>query len=242
MGIVVLLVYVDDIVVTGFDSALLGQLKTHLSESFHMKDLGSLTYFLGLEVHHSLSGISLNQHKYASDLVAIASLQGATSIDTPMELNVKLRKEEGDLLVDPSLYKKLVGSLVYLTITRPDISFVVQQVSQFLQTPHHLHLATVRRIIRYAQGTSTRVLFFPTGNSTRLAAYSDADWDGCVNTRRSITGWCVLLGDALISWKSKKQDRVSKSFTESEYWAMSLACFEIIWLRGNKLTFGAEIS
>ncbi|RVW79103.1 Retrovirus-related Pol polyprotein from transposon RE1 [Vitis vinifera] len=192
MGIVVLLVYVDDIVITGSDSALLGQLKTHLSESFHMKDLGPLTYFLGLE----------------------------------------LRKEEGDLLADPSLYRKLVGSLVYLTITRPDISFVVQQVSQFLQTPRHLHLAVVRRIIRYVQGTSTRGLFFLAGNSTRLAAYSDADWAGCADTRRSITGWCVFLGDALISWKSKKQDRVSKSSTESEYRAMSLACSEIIWLRG----------
>ncbi|RVW84364.1 Retrovirus-related Pol polyprotein from transposon RE1 [Vitis vinifera] len=232
MGIVVLLVYVDDIVITGSDSALLGQLKTHLSESFHMKDLGPLTYFLGLEVHHSPSGISLNQYKYASDLVATAGLQGATSVDTPMELNVKLRKEEGDLLADPSLYRKLVGSLVYLTITRPDISFAVQQVSQFLQTPRHLHLAAVRRIIRYVQGTSTRGLFFPAGNSTRLAAYSDADWAGCADTRRSITGWCVFLGDALISWKSKKQDRVSKSSTESEYRAMSLACSEIIWLRG----------
>ncbi|RVW87652.1 Retrovirus-related Pol polyprotein from transposon RE1 [Vitis vinifera] len=163
-------------VITGSDSALLGQLKTHLSESFHMKDLGPLTYFLGLEVHHSPSGISLNQHNFA--------------------------KEEGNLLADPSLYRKLVGSLVYLTITRPDISFAVQQVNQFLQTPRHLHLAAVRRIIRYVQGTSTRGLFFPAGNSTRLAAYSDADWAGCADTRRSITGWCVFLGDALISWKN----------------------------------------
>ncbi|RVX07705.1 Retrovirus-related Pol polyprotein from transposon RE1 [Vitis vinifera] len=149
--------------------------QTHLSESFHMKDLRSLTYFLGLEVHHSPFGISLNQHKYVSDLVATAGLQGTTSVDTPMELNVKLHKEEGDLLVDPSLYKKLVSSLVYLTITRPDISFVVQQVSQFLQTPRRLHLAAVCRIIRYVQGTSTHGLFFPTGNSICLAAYSDAD-------------------------------------------------------------------
>ena len=140
-----------------------------------MKDLGSLTYFLGLKVHHSPSGISLNQHKYASDLVATAGLQGATSVDTPMKLNVKLRKEEGDLLADPNLYRKLVGSLVYLTITRPDISFAVQQVNQFLQTPRHLHLAVVYRIIYYVQGTFTHNLFFPVGNSTRLAAYSDVD-------------------------------------------------------------------
>ncbi|RVW75073.1 Retrovirus-related Pol polyprotein from transposon RE1 [Vitis vinifera] len=182
MGIVVLLVYVDDIVITSSNSTLLGQLKTHLFESFHMKDLESLTYFLGLEL----------------------SLQGATSVDTPMELNVKLRKEEGDSLADPSLYRKLVGSLVYLTITRSDIFFAVQQVSQFLQTPRHLHLAAVHRIIHYVQGTSTHGLFFPIGNSTRLAAYNDADWASCADTHCSITGWCVFLGDALISWKSKE--------------------------------------
>ncbi|KAF5469242.1 hypothetical protein F2P56_013330 [Juglans regia] len=212
MGIVVLLVYVDDIVITSSDSALLVQLKTHLSESFHMKDLGLSRIFL--------------------DLRYIVVPLEAPSVDTPMELNVKIRKEEGDLLTDPSLYRKLVGSLVYLTITRPDISFAVQQVSQFLQTPRHLHLVAVRRIIRYVQGTSARGLFFPAGNSPHLAAYSDVDWAGCVDTRRSIIGWCVFLGDALISWKSKKQDRVSKSSTESEYRAMSLACSEIIWLRG----------
>jgi hypothetical protein len=188
MGIVVLLVYVDDIVIIGSDSALLGQLKTHLSKSFHMKDIGSLTYFLGLEVHRSPSGISLNQHKYACDLVATTGLQEAPSVDTPMELHVKFRKEEGDLLVDPNLYRKLMGSLVYLTITRPDISFAVQQVSQFLQTPCHLHLTIVHRIIRYVHGTPTRGLFFSASNSTHLVTYSDADWVGYVDTRHSITG------------------------------------------------------
>ena len=129
MGIVVLLVYIDDIVITDSDYALLAHLETHISKSFHIKDLEPLTYFLGLKVHCSPYGISLNQHKYASDLVAIAGLQGSTSIDTSMELNVKFHKEEGDLLIDPSLYRRLVGSLVYLTITRPDISFAIQQVS-----------------------------------------------------------------------------------------------------------------
>ncbi|XP_041001636.1 uncharacterized mitochondrial protein AtMg00810-like [Juglans microcarpa x Juglans regia] len=116
MRIVVLLVYVDDIVIIGSDSALLVQLKTYLSASFHMKDLGSLTYFFGLEVSRSPSGISLNQHKYASDLVAIVGLHEATSVDTPMELNVKLRKKEGDLHDDPSLYRKLAILLILLLI------------------------------------------------------------------------------------------------------------------------------
>jgi hypothetical protein len=101
-----------------------------------------------------------------------------------------------------------------------------------MQCPRHFHLSAVKRIIRYILGTSNRGLFFPTGSSLKLQAYSDADWAGCPDTRKSITGWCMFLGDALISWKCKKQNRVSKSSTEAEYRAMSAACSEIIWLRG----------
>ena len=101
-----------------------------------------------------------------------------------------------------------------------------------MQSPRHLHLAAVRRILRYLLGSASRGLFYPVGSPIRLVAFSDADWAGCPDTRRSVTGWCMFLGDSLISWKSKKQDRVSKSSTESEYRAMSAACSEIVWLRG----------
>ncbi|XP_073223472.1 secreted RxLR effector protein 161-like [Cicer arietinum] len=162
----------------------------------------------------------------------MAGLQSANPVDTPLEVNVKYHRDEGDLLSDPLLYRQLVGSLNYLTITRPDISFAVQQVSQFMHSPRHLHLVAVRRIIRYLLGTSQRGLFFPVGTIPKLIAYSDADWAGCPDTRRSVTGWCMFLGSSLISWKSKKQARVSKSSTESEYRAMSTTCSEIIWLHG----------
>ena len=149
-----------------------------------------------------------------------------------MEVNTKYRQEEGDLLSDPTMYRWLVGSLNYLIINRPDISFAVQQVSQFMQAPRHLHFAAVHRIIRYLRGSSCRGLFFPRGTPLRLVAYSDVDWARCPETRRSVIGWCMFLSDSLISWKSKKQDRVSKSLTESEHRAMSPTCFEILWLRG----------
>ncbi|KAF5451210.1 hypothetical protein F2P56_031488, partial [Juglans regia] len=173
------------------------------------------------------------------DVISLGGLQSGNSVFTPLEVNLKLRQEEGELLSDPSLYRQLVGSLNYLTITRLDISFAVQQVSQFMQAPRHLHLAAVRRIIRYLKGTSTCRLFFPKESSLQLVGYSDADWAGCADTRRSVIGWCMFLGNALISWKSKKQDRVSKSSTESEYRAISSACSEITWLRGllGKLGF-----
>ena len=123
-GIVILLIYVDDIVITGTDSALIDRLQQHLHASFHMKDLGPLTYFLGLEVHTTPSGIFLNQHKYTQDLITLAGLQDTSSV-APLEVNTKYRREEGDLLSDPTMYRQPVGSLNYLTITRPDISFAV---------------------------------------------------------------------------------------------------------------------
>lgn len=128
-GITVLLVYVDDIVITGPNAQMIHELQASLHRSFQMKDLGPLHYFLGLEVHQSPAGIVLNQHKYTVDLIDLAGLTTSAPVDTPIELNVKLSKEEGDLLPDPTAYRQLVGSLIYLTITRPDISFAVNLMS-----------------------------------------------------------------------------------------------------------------
>ncbi|XP_027767911.1 uncharacterized protein LOC114074231 [Solanum pennellii] len=189
-GCVLLLVYVDDIIITRTDSSLITSLQ-QLKDSFHMKDIGTLTYFLGLEVQYVASGVFLNQHKYTQNLISLAGIQDSSTVDTPLELNVKYRREEGYLLLDPTMFRQLVGGLNYLTITRLD-----KQVSQFMQEPRHLHLVAVRRIIR------------------------DSDWAGCPNTCRSVSSWCMFLGDSLISWKSKKQDRVST------------ACYEVVWLRG----------
>ena len=197
-----------------------------------MKDLGQLPYFLGLEVHYRSHGLFVNQHKYIQDLITLAGLEDTSFVDTPMEVNVKYRKDEGDLLNEPTFYWRLVGSLIYLTTTRPDISYVVHQVSQFMSSPRHLHLAAVRLIIRYLRGSPICGLFFPTDTSLQLITYSDADWAGCPDTRRSTTSLCMFLGDALISCRCKKQDCISKSSTEAKYRAMSTSCSKIVWLRG----------
>lgn len=165
-GIVVLLVYVDDILVTGSDIQAIDRLKNLLRSTFQMKDLGQLHYFLGLEVHHRPQGIFLNQHKYIQDLVELSRLKGSNSVKTPMEVNVKYRRE-GELLSDPTLYRKLVGGLIYLTITRPDISYVVHIVSKFMQCPWHFHLSAVKRIIRYILGTPNRGMFFTQASSVQ---------------------------------------------------------------------------
>ena len=148
--------YVDDIIITGPHSDRIRQIQASLLDKFHMKDLGPLNYFLGLEVHRSKKGLFLHQHKYATDLVDLADLGNSSPVDTPLEVNAKLHQQDGDLLPDPTFYRRLVGSLVYLTITRPDLSYAVNLVSQFMTAPRHHHLATVKRLIRYILGTSTR--------------------------------------------------------------------------------------
>ena len=140
-----------------------------------------------------------------------------------MEVNLKLHHENGGLLPDPSMYRQLVGSLNYLTITQLDISFVVQQVSQFMQALCQTHLAAMRRLLRYLKRTSGCGLLFSSGTPLQFEAYSDVDWAGCPNTRRFVSGWCMFLCSTFISWKSKKKAHVPKSSTETEYRAMSLA-------------------
>ncbi|XP_041025466.1 uncharacterized mitochondrial protein AtMg00810-like [Juglans microcarpa x Juglans regia] len=220
----------DYIIITGTECGLITKFQKMLHATFHMKYLGQLTYFLGLEVHHRANGIFLNQHKYIQDLITLVGLEDISSVDTPMEVNVKYKKDEGDILDDPTLYRRLVGSLIYLTTTRLDISYAVHQVS--MSSPRHLHLAAVRRIIRYLRGSPTRGLFFSTNSSLQLIAYSDADWVGCLDTHQSTKSLCMFLGDALIFWKCKKQYRVSKSSTEVEYRAMSIVYSKIVWLHG----------
>ena len=168
VGIVILLVYVDDIVITGSDLDLIRKLQHHLHTTFRMKDLGMLQYFLGLEVQSCPSGSLLHQNKYTQEILTLAGLEHANSTLTPLEVDLKLSKDEGTLLSDPSVYRQLVESLNYLTITRPDISFDVQQVSQYMHSPRDSHFTAVKRIARYLKGTCCRGLFFPINSSMKL--------------------------------------------------------------------------
>ncbi|XP_022843400.1 uncharacterized protein LOC111366952 [Olea europaea var. sylvestris] len=217
----------DDIIISGSDHTFIQKFQQHLYSIFHRKELGHLNYFLGLEVHTAPHDIFLNQHKYIQDLIMFAELSDASCVDTPLDLNVKYRKEEGDILLDPTLYRNL-ASLIYLTITSPDISFVVHIFRKFIDVPCRRHLVAVRCIIRYLIGTSHRGLFYPQGTPFELTAYS--------------VGGVFFLGDAPISWKFKKQNCVSKSFTETEYHFMFAAYSEVVWLRGLLVELGVSQS
>nr|CAN70361.1 hypothetical protein VITISV_033646 [Vitis vinifera] len=241
-GTILLLLYVDDMIITGNDLSGIQELKDFLSQQFEMKDLGHLSYFLGLEITHSTDGLYITQAKYASDLLSQVGLTDSKNVDTPVELNAHLTPSRGKPLSNPSLYRRLVGNLVYLTVTRPDISYAVHQVSQYLSAPRSTHYAAVLRILRYLKGTIFHGLFYSAQSPLVLRAFSDADWAGDPTDRRSTTGYCFLLGSSLISWRSKKQTFVARSSTEAEYRALADTTSELIWLRWLLKDLGVSTS
>ena len=223
-------VYVDDILVTGSDLAAILLLKQHLHSTFGIKDLGPLHYFLGFEVTYLPTGISLSQRKFTADLLQDTGFHTSKPAATPLPLHCRLTPEDGDLLPDPSFYRALVGKLNFLTHTRPDLSYVVQCLSQFMQVPRTTHLLALHHTMRYLNGTAGQGILLKAAGPPSLQAFSDSDWASCPFTRRSVTGYMILLGSSPISWKSKKQSTVSKSSAEAEYRAMSQAAAEITWL------------
>jgi hypothetical protein len=226
----VLLVYVDDIILAGDSLAEISFIKNILNQAFKIKDLGKLKYFLGLEVVHSQNGISLCQRKYCLDLLTDSGLLGSKLVNTPSDPSIKLHNDTSPLYSDISAYRRLVGRLIYLNTTRPDITFITQQLSQFLSKPTQTHYNAALRVLRYLKGSPGRGLFFPRSSGLHIQVYTDADWAGCKDTRRSISGQCFFLGQSLISWKTKKQPTVSRSSSEAEYRAMASATCELQWL------------
>ena len=192
-----------------------------------MTDLGPLSYFLSIEFSLTTSGYQLSQQRYTSDLLARAALSDTRTVATPMELHLQLQPDEGVPLADPTRYH-LVGSLVYLTITRPDVAYAVHVLSQFVSAPTSVHYAHLLRVLRYLRATPGRGLFFSSRSSLQLSAFSDATWASDPSDRRSVTGFCLFLGSSLLTWKSKKQTGVSRSSTEAELRAMASTAEEII--------------
>nr|KYP66984.1 Retrovirus-related Pol polyprotein from transposon TNT 1-94 [Cajanus cajan] len=223
----VLLVYVDDIILVGTSLSDFDRIKCLLHDAFQIKDLGQLKYFLGLEVAHSQRGISLCQRKYCLELLSDSGLTGCKPISTPLDPTSRLYKDDGPLLSDVASYRRLVGRLLYLTTTRPDISYVTQQLSQFMATPTEAHHRKVMHVLRYLKQSPGRGLFFPRNSDIQILGFSDVDWGSCVDTRRSISGYCFFLGHSLVAWKSKKQPTVSCSSSEAEYRALAVAVREL---------------
>ncbi|KAL0745778.1 hypothetical protein Bca101_101721 [Brassica carinata] len=218
------------------DKAGIKATKEFLKSVFDIKDLGEIKYFLGIEICRSKEGLFMCQRKYTMDMLKETDVLGGKVAKTPLEEGYKVLREgeveENQLFEDAKLYRKMVGKLIYLTITRPDICFAVNQVSQHMQAPKVHHWKMVDRILRYLSGTAGQGVWMGCNGSTEVVGYCDADWAGDRADRRSTTGYCTFIGGNLVTWKSKKQKVVSCSSAEAEYRAMLKLTNELVWIKG----------
>lgn len=231
--IMFMLIYVDDIIVVSSRPEAVTALLQDLHSEFPLKDLGNLHYFLGIEVSETSNGIILTQEKYVNDLLRRVNMADCKPVSTPLSTSEKLSIYEGVPLgpEDMTRYRSIVGALQYLTLTRPDIAFSVNKVCQFLHAPTTVHWAAVKRILRYLKSCVKLGLRINRSRSFLVSAYSDADWAGCPDDRRSTGGFAVFIGNNLVSWHAKKQATVSRSSTESEYKALANATAEVMWIQ-----------
>lgn len=228
--VIYILIYVDDIIVTGNCFPEIIKFIKHLSSRFSLKDLGDLSYFLGMEAHRTSTGLHLTQTKYITDLLAKTKMTEAKPVATPMCSTQVLTQKGGVSLSDPLTFRAIVGSLQYLCLTRPDIAFAVNRLSQFMHSPTTLHLEAAKRVLRYLAGTPHKGLFFARNTPLTLHAYSDSDWAGDHDDYTSTGAYIVYLGKQPISWSSRKMKGVARSSTEAEYRSLTAAAAEVLWI------------
>ncbi|XP_015168013.1 uncharacterized mitochondrial protein AtMg00810-like [Solanum tuberosum] len=250
--LVMVLVYVDDLLITGNDHKLILETKKILQDNFKIKDLGELRYFLGIEFARNNNGILMHQRKYCLELISDMGLSSSKPVGSPVELNQKLTTaefdlhfpptdEQDELLNEPEIYQRLVGRLLYLTMTRPDIAFAVQLLSQFMHNPKTSHMNAALRVVRYVKQSPGLGILMASTADNHLTAYCDADWASCPNNRKSITGYMVVYGNSLISWKAKKQETISRSSAEAEYRSLASTVAEVVWLVGLFKELGVQV-
>ena len=244
---VYVLVYVDDIIITGNNQPAIDRIIDRLSSTFALKDLGQLHYFLGIEVVHDIKNLVLSQRKYILEILQRSGLSDCKPAASPMSPSHILNIDDSPALSDPTMYRQTVGALKYATLSRPDIAFAVNRVCQFMHAPTENHWSAVKRILRYLKGTTDLGLLirhqsgkqlqaftdvvWQDSTASPVQAYSDSDWAGSPVDRRSTGGFAIYLGSNLVSWTARKQKTVSRSSTESEYKALADTVAELIWLK-----------
>jgi len=227
-----ILIYVDDILVTGSSHTLVQQFITQLSSHFALKDLGRLHYFLGVEVTwHANTSLHLSQSKYIRHLLHRIDMLHVKPQPTPMVSSLRLTVDGSTSVEDPTFFRSIVGALQYVTITRPELSFVVNRFCQYMHQPHQSHWKAVKRILRYLAGTSSHGLHLCSSLSYSIMGFSDSYWATNLDDRKSTTSYCIFLGLNPISWVSKKQKVVSRSSTKAEYRSVATALTDMIWIQ-----------
>ncbi|GKB76724.1 retrovirus-related pol polyprotein from transposon TNT 1-94, partial [Tanacetum coccineum] len=231
-------IYVDDIIFAASTPELCDLFSKIMCSKFKMSMMGKISFFLGLQISQSPRGIFINQSKYALESLKKYGFDSCDPVDTPMVEKSKLDEDKEGKAVDPSHYRGMIGTLLYLTASRPDLQFAICMCARYQARPTEKHLNAVKRIFRYLKGTVHRGLWYPKDSSIALTAFADADHAGCQDTRRSTSGSMQLLGDRLVSWSSKRQKSAAISSTEAEYIALSGCCAQILWMRSQLTDYG----
>ncbi|GKA73824.1 retrovirus-related pol polyprotein from transposon TNT 1-94 [Tanacetum coccineum] len=213
-----------------------------MSSKFQMSMMGQMSFFLGLQVSQSPGGIFINQAKYALETLKKYGMDLSDPVDTPMVDRLKLDEDLMGIPVDQTRFRGMVGSLMYLTASRPDLVFAVCMCARYQAKPTKKHFEAIKRVFRYLKGTINMGLWYPKDNAMSLTAYADADHAGCQDSRRSTSGSAQFLGDRLVSWSSKKQRSTAISTTEAEYIAMSGCCAQILWMRSQLKDYGFDFN
>ncbi|KAJ0502796.1 putative RNA-directed DNA polymerase [Helianthus annuus] len=229
--VIYICLYVDDIICTSSSETLIAEFKTGMKQMFEMTDLGLLQYFLGLEIKQSHEGVFVSQEKYAQSLLNKYGMRDCKLEDVPMSPYEKCRFDDGEDKVDETKYRSLVGGLIYLTHTRPDLAYAVGVLSRFMQSPSKVHAGAARKVLRYVASTFKFGIWYKKGSKVKLTGYSDSDWAACVDDRKSVGAYVFTIGDGAVSWRSKKQETVALSSTEAEYISATSATCQCIWIR-----------
>lgn len=229
--VLIVSLYVDDLLVTGDNVQMIEEFKQEMMQVFEMTDLGLMTYFLGLEVQQSQNEVFICQKKYAKEILKKFQMEECKAINTPMGQKEKLSKEDGASKVDEGYYRSLIGCLMYLTATRPDILFAVSLLSRFMHCASEVHLRAAKRVLRFIKGSLDCGVKFEKSQNFKLSGFSDSDWGGSVDDMKSTSGYCFNLGSGVFSWCSKKQEIVAQSTAEAEFIAATAAANQALWLR-----------
>ncbi|GJS47460.1 putative ribonuclease H-like domain-containing protein, partial [Tanacetum coccineum] len=231
-------IYVDDIIFGSTKKELCEEFEKLMKDKFQMSSMGELTFFLGLQVQQKKKGIFISQDKYVHEILKKFNYTDVKSASTPTDLERPLVKDADADDVDEHLYRSMIGSLMYLTASRPDIMFAVCACARFQVSPKTSHLLAVKRIFRYLKGKPSLGLWYSKDSPLELVAYTDSDYAGATLDRKSTTGGCQFLGNRLISWQCKKQTVVATSTTEAEYVAAANCCGQVLWIQNQLLDYG----
>lgn len=223
--------YVDDLIYTGDDEKMMSEFKESMMKEFDMSDLGKMRYFLGIEVVQFDGGVFISQMKYVIEVLRRFGMEHSNPVENPMVPGFKISKDENGVEMDGSFFKQLIGSLMYLTATRPDIMYAVSLLSRYMSRPTEVHYSAAKRILRYLQGTTKFGILYKKEGNCELIGFTDSDYAGSVEDRRSTSGYVFMLSGAAVAWSSRKQPIVTLSMTEAKFVAAAGSSCQAIWMQ-----------